>query len=637
VLGIISSLVASAQSDEADSLIRLDEVVITHTRLQNYAAGHYLLPVDTLTSRLASMTNAAELLRKFGYGHIRSYGVGGVTTPSFRGTGASHTAVLWNGINIISPLNGQSDLSLLPVNFIDEVQLQSGGSASLYGSGAIGGTIQFNNNARFGQGLNVSLTENIGSFRTFFHGLSATWSGKKWISSTRLFQTSAGNNFTFTNRNLAPAREENREHNAFDQHGILQQNYFQVNKRQLVSIRFWYQDNHVEIPEPTTVTRPGTSTQRDKFFRSMIGWNYDYNGGHVFIQSAHVHHVLDYRNPSINIISINTFDSFINTFENTLLIAEGVEWTSGANYTFESITGQELRGDPSRNRLALYTAFKQESGKVKNVLSARQEAVNGKLTPFAPSWGMDYKVSNRLSFFGSISHNYRIPTFNDLYWNDGLAKGNPELKMEKSWSEELGLRITVPTTAVVTFSGQLAAFSNQVDNMIYWGQSTGVWTPENVRKAWTRGVESTGTLRKVTGKLSSELTGRYSYTLATTEAVYDPDKIDEIGNQLVFTPKHELGTTLRLTWRSYNLSFTNNYTDRQYTDDGNTGYLTLKRYNITNLWLSRDFILKKLTILFMTELNNAFNNEVSARPGYPLPGRNFKAGITIKFNKPIRI
>jgi vitamin B12 transporter len=614
-------------------LIRLDEVVIAQTRLQNYAAGRYIVPVDTLTSRFASVTNAAEMLRKFGYGHIRSYGVGGVTTPSFRGTGASHTAILWNGINIISPLLGQSDLSLLPVSFIDDVQLQSGGSASLYGSGAIGGTLQFNNKAKFGQGLNLSLTENAGSFRTFFHGLSASWSGKKWISSTRLFQNAAENNFKFINRNIAPAREEERQHSAFDQHGILQQNYFQLSPRQLLSLRFWYQDNHVEIPEPATVTRPGTSTQRDKFFRSMAGWNYDYNNGHLFIQSAHVHYMYDYRNPPTNTISINTFDSFINTFENTVSMARDLEWTSGGNYAFESVNGAELGGAPNRHRLALYSALKHETAKFKNVLSARREIVNGKLTPFAPSFGLDYKILRRLSLFGNISHNYRIPTFNDLYYRDALARGNPNLKMETSWSEELGIKLSVPTH-LFHLSGQLAAFSNQVDNLIYWTQDS-VWSPKNVRKAWTRGVESTGTLRKSIGKWSGEITARYSYTLATTEGVYDPARANEIGNQLVFTPLHESGSTVRLSWKSFDLSLTHNYTGRQYTDDGNTSYLALKGYNITNVWLSHDFTLKKLTILFMTELNNIFNNEVSTRPGYPLPRRNFKAGITLRFNKPI--
>lgn len=631
------SSIALAQDEKGnspDSLIRLDEVVITQTRLQNYAAGHYVLSIDTLTSRFASTTSAAELMRKFGFGHIRSYGVGAVTTPSFRGTGASHTAILWNGINIISPLNGQSDLSLIPVSFVDDVQLQSGGSASLYGSGAIGGTIQFNNNARFGQGLNLSFTGNAGSFKTFFSGLSGTWSAKKWVSSTRLFRASAENDFNFINRNIAPPRKERRQHNAFEQQGILQQNYFQINQRQLLSLRFWYQDNHVEIPEPTTVIRPGESTQRDRFFRSMIGWNHDYRAGHLFVQSAHVHHRYDYRNPPTNTVSINTFDSFINTLENTLPIAHDLEWTSGANYTFEQGEGVELGDDPNRHRLALYTALRHETRKVKNVLSARQETVNGRFTPFAPSLGVEYGLLPRLSLFGNISRNYRIPTFNDLYWNDALSKGNPGLKMETSWSEEIGIKTKIPLPG---FSAQLAAFSNQVDDMIYWGQTSGIWSPNNVRKAWTRGLEATGTISKTTGKISAKVTGRYSFTLATTEAVYDASKVGEIGNQLVFTPRHESGSSLRLSWKAFDLSITNNYTGRQFTDDGNTRYLALKGYNITNVWLSRDFRMRNMTILVMTELNNIFNHEVNTRPGYPLPRRNFRAGITVRFNKPIPI
>ena len=592
--------------------------------------------VDTATTRLATVTNAAELMRKFSFGHIRSYGVGGVTTPSFRGTGASHTAVLWNGINIISPLNGQSDLSLLPINFIDDVQLQSGGSASLYGAGAIGGTIQFNNKAVFKQGLNVSLTENLGSFKTFFHGLSATWSGNRWISSTRLFRTRAENNFSFTNRNFSPPREEERQHNALQQRGVLQQNYFQVDKSNLLSLRLWYQDNHVEIPEPTTVSQPGKSTQRDYFFRSTLGWNHDYKNGHLFVQSAFVHHVLDYRNPPTSTIAISAFNSFINIIENTLDVGKDLEWTSGINVTHEAVEANELGNNPYRFREALYSALKYESARWRNVLSARQELVKDKYTPFAPSLGLEYKAHRVISAFANVSRNYRIPTFNDLYWIDAVSKGNPNLRMEQSWSEEAGFKLTIPAKSF-QFNGQLALFSNQVDDMIYWAQDTGIWSPNNVRKAWTRGIESMGTLRKTAGRFRGEITQRYSYTLATTRAVYDPDKEDEIGNQLVFTPKHESGTTIRLTWSRWQLSVTNNYTGRQFTDDDNSVYYVLKAYNITNLWVSKDLSFNNMTIMIMTEINNLFDREVSVRPGYPLPGRNFKAGLTIKFNKPIRI
>lgn len=624
MLGALSAIRVHAQSVDTTSLIKLREVTITNTRLQNYAIGHFTQDVDSTTSRYAVATNAAELMRKFGYGHIRSYGVGGVNTPSFRGTGASHTALLWNGINIMSPMLGQSDLSLVPITFIDDIQFQSGGSASLYGSGAIGGTIQFNNKAVFKQGFNLSLTENAGSFNTLFHGLSASWSKKKWISSTRIFQASAENNFPFLNINISPAEEQRRSHNAVEQHGFLQQNYFQVNQNNLLSFRFWYQDNHYEVPEPTTVVRKGTATQRDQFFRSMIGWNHEYSRGHLFVQSAHVHHLLHYKNPLSGIDSPASYDTFINTLENTFDATKDLEWTSGLNYTFESTRSVDLiEGGPHRNRVALYTALKHTPGRWTNVLSARQEIANNVWTPFAPSIGTDYSLQSHLSLFGTLSRNYRIPTFNDLYWNDASAKGNPNLKMETSWSEEIGAKLKFNR-----LRGQLAVFSNQVDNLIYWGQDLklNIWMPDNIRKSWSRGIETTGTFTNDIGKVKTEITARYSYTRST----------DEDGYQLVFTPKHESGTTLRLTWHAWNLSITNSYTGNQYTDDTNSSYLILRSYNITNVWMSKDIVVKKMRLNAMAEINNVFDKAIAVRQGYPLPGRNFKAGITLRFNKPIK-
>src|SRR5690242_16953941 len=70
--------------------------------------------------------------------YLKSYGNNQLSTISIRGTTASQTAVLWNGININSPTLGQSDLALLPLYLFDELSIRYGGSSALYGSDAIG-------------------------------------------------------------------------------------------------------------------------------------------------------------------------------------------------------------------------------------------------------------------------------------------------------------------------------------------------------------------------------------------------------------------------------------------------------------------------------------------------------------------
>ena len=103
VLFIVPSIGQAQQ--KMDSIVHLQEVVIEQSRLSGYAISKYTLKVDSLTHQLASAGSLADLLRKYGFGHLRAYGPGGLATASFRGTGSSHTAVLWNGINLLSPLS----------------------------------------------------------------------------------------------------------------------------------------------------------------------------------------------------------------------------------------------------------------------------------------------------------------------------------------------------------------------------------------------------------------------------------------------------------------------------------------------------------------------------------------------------
>ena len=56
-----------------------------------------------------------------------------LSTISFRGTGAGHTSVIWNGVNINQPTIGQTDFSLFPVFAFDDIRIFYGASSSIFG------------------------------------------------------------------------------------------------------------------------------------------------------------------------------------------------------------------------------------------------------------------------------------------------------------------------------------------------------------------------------------------------------------------------------------------------------------------------------------------------------------------------
>ncbi|MEM9025027.1 MAG: Plug domain-containing protein, partial [Bacteroidota bacterium] len=73
---------------------------------------------------------------------IRSYGQGALASASFRGTGAAHTQVFWNGLPVNSTVLGQSDLALVPLDWADDIRILHGPASLITGNGGLGGSIQ---------------------------------------------------------------------------------------------------------------------------------------------------------------------------------------------------------------------------------------------------------------------------------------------------------------------------------------------------------------------------------------------------------------------------------------------------------------------------------------------------------------
>ena len=150
---LLSYRISYAQSAVKDSVLVTPEVTVRGSRLDEFDAGVKVITTDSLTQNKYRHNNLSTLLEQNTNIYIKSYGLGSLSTMSFRGGGAEQTSVLWNGFNLQSPMNGTLDLALVPVSLVDQVKVQFGGCGALWGSGSVSGSIHLDNKPIFGKGL----------------------------------------------------------------------------------------------------------------------------------------------------------------------------------------------------------------------------------------------------------------------------------------------------------------------------------------------------------------------------------------------------------------------------------------------------------------------------------------------------
>jgi iron complex outermembrane receptor protein len=98
---------AFAQTESNDSAQKLQTVFIKSLRLESLNKSTVNQNITPLELQGRQGNSMAEVLQENTPVFIRNYGSGGLATASFRGSNAYHTPVIWNGINIQNPMNGQ--------------------------------------------------------------------------------------------------------------------------------------------------------------------------------------------------------------------------------------------------------------------------------------------------------------------------------------------------------------------------------------------------------------------------------------------------------------------------------------------------------------------------------------------------
>lgn len=611
----------------------LQTVEIFSSKLDNSAA-YKVVQIDTNQIGLFESQSLSELISSSTPVFVKSYGQGSLATSSIRGASATHTQVLWNGLNINSPMPGQADFSQVPVFFIDKASIYYGSGSIFQTSGGLGGSISLGTKTDWQNKLNVEVLQQFASFNTFGTSGKIALGNQKFQSSTRIFYTQSENIYDYydisMNRENPPLKQ--RENAAYKQKGLLQEFAWKPVNSTVLWAKFWIQDNYREIPPNMLVSVPeGNEDTQEKLARGIVGINQSFSNSNLKAQVGLLYNFLNYKNEISQIDDDNIVTSSVNSFKYTWHGIEDLVLTTCFDFNHHRANSDNYTDTKIRNEGALCAGANYSFHERMFVnLLLRQELIDGKFAPFTPTLGVSFKPMLRLGLLlkANASRNFKAPSLNDLYWSPG---GNPDLDNESGYSYELGIEYKEQVSEV-NLSTQLTWFYNNIDNWIMWQPDSvfSYWTPSNLKNVVSKGVEF---MMRVDGsfeKFNWNYSLQYAYTSAENMNPVSEGDLSE-GKQLIYVPKHSLNQVVGLGYHGFDVNYTLNYTGERYTTSDNSRYLPA--FTLHDLSISKNLVFKKNIFRLQFTINNLADKQYQVIAWQPMPGRNFSFSIKYAFSK----
>jgi vitamin B12 transporter len=625
-------LPATAQKDTLWKK-NLKEITITADRVELYTLGNRIDKPDSFLQRLFKSSPISSLLDASSGLVIRSYGPGILATSSLRGGNAQQTAMTWNGLSINSPVNGLSDLNLVPSFLFDEVSALPGLAGSLQGSGAIGGGINLNNYALKKEGFSAELMQTFGSFGTYSGGLKLNYSKNKWSHTLKGFYSKTNNNYSFMNRAEAGNPKENLTNAEGENYSFLHQTSYQSQKAGNFKINYWGTFANRQIP-PTLLMESSTANQLDNIQKTMLQWDKSLKKISLKFHSLFQNDYLRYTEKELDINSIsksifitNDAELRFKSFKNSTSSIGVVHSFTKAKVANVLSTETTTLNKSERYQLAFWASHFHHFVKLKTSISAslRQELVDTKFLPLIPALGFKTHLHKNLDIYGQTSKVYRIPTLNDLNWIPG---GNPELKPETGWANELSAEFN-KINKRISFTTSITGYSRLITNWIQWQPvSSPIWSPVNIGKVNSHGLELRSTLQiSITNKIYSKTGFNFDYTKSENIDTKHPN----YRKQLLYIPYYKSSGFIAFGVKNTVLLIQGVWVGKRYTGSDNLD--SIPHYGLLNLAFNHNFTLKKTNNNAFLRINNILNKSYEAIVWRPMPGINFEFGINASLNR----
>ncbi|TDR12977.1 TonB-dependent receptor domain-containing protein [Marinomonas communis] len=580
----LSSAVISA---ELDTLL----VTATLASQKSEEAPAFATVITADDIQKSAVSSVSDLLRET-VGVNNSTDTAGRDEVQIRGLDGAYTVILVNGKRVSSSSafakGSDADLSSVPLNSIERVEIIRGPMSALYGADAIGGVVNIITKQPLDNHWERSVSAGLRMIESGDEGaqyrLGASAQGplneklKVSVSAEALQQdpwfAESGDDVSL--------REERQTNNL---NSTLS---WQATEQQQVDFDFGYNNDERPYQEYAEGRyRKQEITRIDLGVTHKGSW--DWGNTTAFIKQENSD-VYDYNSsyPTAEHDGLEQNNTYAKAYADTVLGVHSL--LAGVDYKLEEVTDPYFLTNGTEST-GQYGVFLQDgialTDALNLTLSGRMDDHEIYGSNFSPKAYLVFDAGDGLTFKGGVSKAFKAPSIaqsNSSYSQISCGgscylNGNSDLEAETSTSYEFGFELRKSSYDV---SG--AIFRNNIDNMISRtvDRSTTPITVQwvNVNKAMTQGLELSSTI-----DLSENLMATVNYTYLDTESE------DESGNvtELTGRAKHQAMIGLDHQTTDRVATFLNlNYISGMKGTDDNYDIKTLPSYYRADIGLIAD-------------------------------------------------
>ncbi len=614
---IVASLAVAGAFAQAQDLGEVS-VVAESWSPASLAPGGSVVVVTAEDIAASGAADAAEALESVAGFQSGDYGyAGSVRTPSIRGASSSQVLVIVDGVRRNDARSANVDLSDIPAESIERIEVLKGGASSLYGADAVGGVIVIT--TKHGGATTATVTaENatyplaVGEDASFLAsaqrlglsgqtkigavGLSAAASVERAADS---FPAVAADGSALVRENtdlLAVAGSVGTEAPALG--GVVTASA---------------SGRYADMGTPGKVSSPSPDARQTAVdARGTVAYSIDSLAEGSLALGASAFGAwsrMEYPAESSLHDSVSTGADIRARF----YASDAIEIPAGVELRFDGADSNKV-GTPTRLHVGAYAAPIMAIGDALEIApSVRYD------------WYDDYSagLTYALGFVGTVGdgivvrmtggRSYRAPCFNDLYWpSDPWTEGNPALVPETSWYSEAGGEAEI---GIVSLS--IYGYARYTEDMINWGDpdGDGVWRPENLDAAAFFGADAEAGLELGDLDVTASYALTLSYNLANGQELTDDVRVANIPvHTIKLEPAYALGDvklSLRGSWRSERYINSTKTLDPVFLLGARVQYAVMDGLSV---YLDAD---------------NLLNADYVETDGYPMPGRTLKTGLRI--------